>query len=106
MLFNSGDYSTQLDNILYHKSFSSAASNVKVIANEECVKQHHMVMRDFIAHTLCLKKHKLLPRIRTWKLRDPVTAIQFQSAFKLKVTTASAAAATNAGATADTANFS
>ena len=105
MLFNSGDHSTQLDNILYHKSLSSAISNVKVIANEECVKQHHMVVHDLLAHTPCLKKHKFLPRICTLKLRDPVTAIQFQLAFKLKVTTASAAAATNAGVTADTANF-
>ena len=39
------------------------------------------------------------------ELRDPVTISQFQSPFKLKVTTASAAAATDAGVAADTANI-
>ena len=36
---------------------------------------------------------------------DPVTASRFQSAFKLKVATASAATATNVGVVADTANL-
>ena len=54
--FNFGTHSTQFDYILYTKSFSSAISNVKVIPNEECVKQHHMVVCNFIAHTPCVKK--------------------------------------------------
>ena len=47
---------------------------------------------------------KFSPRIRTWTLRDSVTASQFQSAFNVKTTTAAAAVATTAGAYADTAN--
>ena len=42
--------------------------------------------------------------IRTWKLRDRVTASQFQLAFKLKVTAALATATTATHVTADTAN--
>ena len=91
--------------ILYPKSFSSAVNNVKVIPNEECGKQHHMVVCNFTAHTPHVKKGKFLPHIRTWKLRDPITASQFKSGFKLKVTNASAAATANAGVTADTANL-
>ena len=37
-LISSG-HSTQIDYVLYHKSFSSAISNVKVILNEKCAKQ-------------------------------------------------------------------
>ena len=60
-----------------------------------------MVVCDFIAYTPHVKKRKFLPRIRTWKLRDPVTASHLRSAFQLKVTNAATVAATNA----DTANL-
>ena len=49
--YTSGDHSTQLDYLLYPKNFSSAVSNVKVIPNEECIKQHHIAVCDFITHT-------------------------------------------------------
>ena len=61
-------------------SFISVVSNVRVIPNEVCIKQHHMVVSDFTTHISCVKKHKVSPQIR--KLRDPVTVSQFQSAFK------------------------
>ena len=67
-------------------------------------KQHHMVVCDFTAHIPHVKKCKFSPCICIWKLRDPVTANQFHSALKLKVLTATAAAATTAGVTADTVN--
>ena len=59
---------------------------------------------DFSAHIPCVKKRKFSPRIWTWKLRDPTTAILFQSAFKVKTVTAAAAVAIASGADADTAN--
>ena len=98
-------HSTQIDYIFYPKSFSSAVSNVKVVPNEECVKPHHMVVCDFIAHTPRVKKREFLPRICTWKLWDSVNASQFQWAFKLKVMTASTSAANNAGVAAGHANL-
>ena len=61
-------------------SFISVVSNVRVIPNEVCIKQHHMVVSDFTTHISCVKKHKVSPQIQ--KLRDPVTVSQFQSAFK------------------------
>ena len=51
---------------------------------------------------LHVKKHKLSPHIWAWKLRDPATASQFQSAFKIKMMTSAAVVATTAGANADT----
>ena len=64
-----------------------------------------MAVCDFIAHTPRVKKREFLPRFCTWKLREPVTASQFQSTFKIKVTTASAPVSTNAGVAVDTANL-
>ena len=99
--YSSGGDSTQIDYILYHKSFSSAVRNVKVIPNEECVKQHYMVLCDFSTHIPRVIKKSSQPCIRTWKMRDPATANEFQSAFKIKTMTAVAAAS---GADTDTAN--
>ena len=101
---NSNDHSTQLDYILYHKSFSSTVCNVKAITNEEYIKQHHMVVCNFIAHIPHVKKRKFLPHINTCELRDPTTSSQFQSALKLKVNAAAAAADTASGVADDTAN--
>ena len=69
-----------------------------------CLYQSFLVVRDLSAHIPCMKKNKFPPCIRTWKLRDPVTASQFQSAFKVKTMTAAAAVATTSGTDADTAN--
>ena len=79
-------------------------SGTWVIPNEECVKQHCVVVNDFSAHISVLIKRKMLPRIGSWNLRDPATAIKFQLAFKVKTTTAAAAVATASGADADTTN--
>ena len=87
--YSSGGNSTQLDYILYRKSFSSAVHNVKVIPNEEVVQQHHLVVCDFAVRTPRVKKHKFVPRIRTWKLKDSATASQFHDIFKKKVAAAS-----------------
>ena len=54
--YSSGGDSIQQDYILNCKRFSSAISNVKVILNEECVKQQHMVVCDFTAHIPRVKK--------------------------------------------------
>ena len=102
--YSSGGDSTQIDYILYHKSFSSAVRNVKVIPNEECVKQHYMVVCDFSTHIPRVIKKSSQPCIRTWKMRDPATANQFQSAFKIKTMTTAAAVAAASGADTDTAN--
>ena len=90
-VFSSGGHSTQIDYTLNCKSFSSAVSNVKVIPNDESVKQHHMVVCDFTPHISHLKKRKFIPTPKNWKLRDPATASQFQSAFRVKIMAAAAA---------------
>ena len=79
-------------------------NSVKAFPNEECVKQYHMVVCDFTCPIPCMRKRKFSSCICTWKLRDTVTASQFQLAFKVKTTTVATSVATTAGADANTAN--
>ena len=83
--YRNKDHSTQIDYILYPKSFCWAVRDVKVIPQEECVKQHCLVMCDFTVYTPKAKKHKFTPRIRTWKLRDPAVISRFTEVFQEKV---------------------
>ena len=91
----------------YHWVFLRKSGKSSYSPNEECVKQHYMVLCDFSANIMNIprvKKRKFSPRIWTWKLRDPTTAILSQSAFKVKTMTAAAAVVIASGADADTAN--
>ena len=90
--YSSGNLRSQVDYILYRKSFRSAVRNVKVIPSEECVQQHQLVVCDFSVRIPKVKRRKFKPRIRTWKLKDPATASRFCDAFRTNVTRAAAAA--------------
>ena len=61
------------------QEFQQCSQQCESYFNEECVKQHYTVVFDFSAHIPRAKKRKFWPHTRTWKLRDPATAIQFQS---------------------------
>ena len=84
----SGEHKTQVDYVLYRKSYRRAVRDVKVIPLEECVRQHNLVDFDIAVHIPAVKKRKFTPRIRTWKLRDPAVASRFQKVFQDKVITA------------------
>jgi hypothetical protein len=81
--YSSGSHRTQIDYILFRTRLRSSVSNVKVIPNEECV-QHHLVVCDLTVRTPLIKKRKFIPRIRTWKLKDPAVVRQFHEVFKAK----------------------
>ena len=83
--YTSGGHATQLDLILYPKPLSSSVKDVKVIPQQEVVQQHHLVVCELIVRIPRVKKHSFVPRIRTWRLRDPTVASQFQEILKLKV---------------------
>ena len=83
--YSSGNHRTQIDYILFRKRLRKSVSNVKVIPNEECVQQHHLLVCDLSVRTPVIKKRKFVPRIRTWKLKDPAVATQYQEVFKAKV---------------------
>ena len=73
---------------IYRKSFSKWKSSLT------------RNVSNFPAYILRVKTCNFPPRTRTWKLRDPVTASQFQSTFKVKTKNA----ATTAGTDADSVN--
>ena len=93
--YNSGNHRTQIDLILYRKSFHKVVTDVKVIPNEECVQQHNLVVCDFNVHIPKAKKRKFSPRIRTWKLRDRGVAAEFRVTFTDKVGSAHGDKASN-----------
>ena len=62
--YQSGDCKTQIDYILYKRSFRKMVSNVKVIAREKCATQHRLVVGDFKVCTHAHPKKKFVPRTK------------------------------------------
>ena len=86
--YNSGGFKSQIDFILYRKTFKSMVKNVKVIPGEECVLQHHLLVCVFV-HTIRRSvKRKFNSRLRTSKLRDPAVAEEFAISLNAKLTAA------------------
>ena len=69
--YQSGNAATQIDFILYRRSFRKRVSNVKVILGEEIAPQHRLLVGDFRVSVTPQPKRKFVPRIKVWKLRDP-----------------------------------
>ena len=59
-------------------------SNVKVILGEECASQHRLLVGDFRVSIPPQPKHKFVPRIKVWKLRDPGKQAELSEVFKAK----------------------
>ena len=85
--FQSAGRKTQIDYVLYSRKLRNAVTNVKVIPGEECASQHRLLVCDLRVQIPPAKQKKFLPRLRTWKLRDPVNATRFSETFRMKVAT-------------------
>ena len=59
-------------------------SNVKVILGEECSSQHRLLVGDFKVSIPPQPKHKFVPRIKVWKLRDPEKQAELSEVLKAK----------------------
>ena len=59
-------------------------SNVKVILGEECASQHRLLVGDFKVSIPSQPKHKFVPHIEVWKLRDPEKQAEHSEVFKAK----------------------
>ena len=77
----SGDCKTQIDYILYKRSFSKMVSNVKVIVGAECATQHRLVVGDFKVCTHAHSKRRFVPRTKVWKLKDFGNQVEFSNFF-------------------------
>ena len=82
--FASGTHETQVDYILFRRSLRKLIKDVKVIPGEECLLQHRLLVCVFRVTSLPKPKRRFTPRLRTWKLRDPACAADFETAFKEK----------------------
>ena len=58
--YNSGGSKSQVDFILYRKTFKSMVKNVKVIPGEECALQHHLLVCDLVQKAKRKGMHFLL----------------------------------------------
>ena len=66
--YSSGENNSQIDYILYPKSFKKSVINVKVMPGEECALQHHLLVCELKITTSKIKKRNFSPQLRTWKL--------------------------------------
>ena len=71
--------------MLYRRGFRGKVTNVKVIPGEEVVQQHFLLVSDFSVRIPPHKKRKFVPRLRSWKLRDPAVVSRFCEVFRTKV---------------------
>ena len=79
--YASGDHETQVDYILFRKGLRKYIRDVKVIPWEECLTQHRLLVCIFKIAAVPQVKRKFTPRLRTWKLRDPACAAEFEAKF-------------------------
>ena len=82
--YQSGNAATQIDFILYRRSFRKQVSNVKVILGEEIAPQHRLLVGDFRVSVPPQPKHRFVPCIKVWKLRDPEKQAELSEVFKAK----------------------
>ena len=82
--FSSGGNKTQVDYVLYRRNFRRNVTNVKVIPGEEVVQQHFLLVCDFNVRIPPQKKRKFVPRLRSWKLRDPAVISNYHDVFQTK----------------------
>ena len=82
--YSSGGNKTQVDYVLYRRNFRGKVTNVKVIPGEEVVQQHFLLVCDFTVSIPHQKKQKFVPRLRSWKLRDPAVISNYHDVFQTK----------------------
>ena len=85
---NSGGSKSQIDFMLYRKTFKSMVKNVKIILGKKCALQHHLLVCDLVHTIRRIVKRKFNPRFRTWKLREPAVAKEFAISLNAKLTAA------------------
>jgi len=71
----SGGTMSATDHLLLRGCDRRHIKNVKVIAGEECVSQHWLLVGDVVISSAPRKKKRMhIPRLKVWKLREPTPA--------------------------------
>jgi len=74
----SGDTVSAIDYLLLRGCDRRHIKNVKVIAGEECVSQHWLLVGDVVISSARRKKKRMhIPRLKVWKLREPNVKQEF-----------------------------
>jgi len=76
--YESGGSCTMIDYILTRKEDRKFVRNVKVIAGEECVSQHRLLVCDIEIKGLREQKNVCGKKLKVWKLRDETVKKSFQ----------------------------
>ena len=82
--YESGGNKSVVDYILLRKPHLKLVKDIKVIPSEEAVPQHKLLVCEIVVPMPKTRKRKFVPRLRTWKLRDPGTSEIFEAKFKEK----------------------
>jgi len=74
----SGGTVSAIDYLLLRGCDQRHIKNVKVIAGEECVSQHRLLIGDVVISSTPRKKKIMhIPRLKVWKLREPNAKQEF-----------------------------
>ena len=84
--YQSGNSSSQIDYILVRKTHRKFVRDVKVIAGEECVTQHRLVVCDLSVKSVNKAKRPSVARRKVWKLEKAVAREEFSAVVRQKLT--------------------
>jgi len=82
--YESGGMCTMIDYILTRREDRKCVRNVKVIAGEECVSQHRLLVCDMELKELKEKKRVCSEKLKVWKLKDVTVKNLFQQEIVLQ----------------------
>jgi len=85
MTYAAGPVKRMVDYIIVRQEDKAKVRNAKVIANEECVPKHKLLVMDMQFSTRKRQRKKFEPRVRVWKLKEEKTCEEYQSMVKDKV---------------------
>ena len=68
--YKSGENETQVDYMLTAHTDRKNVRNVQVVKNEECVKQHRLLIMDWRQRPVIRRPTAKIKRIKTWRLKE------------------------------------
>ena len=83
--YESGSNKSVVDYILLKKHHLKLVKDIKVIPSEEAVPQHKLLVCEIVIPKPKVEKRKFIPRLKSWKLREPATKELFEKKFNEKV---------------------
>ena len=95
--FESGPYRSQIDFILVKKRDRRLVKNATIINGEECASQHKLLVCDLCLKAPTVTKQKFVPKLRVWKLKDPVVRNDFSTSLSEELVLGAEEATTTEG---------